>query len=301
MSRGSPDEWRLPTSTELLRPRPLRRLAEPFRERDFLYGKYDDLLALLQDRRRFDVIPLCRFNEARGDGRVVVGLRHDIDRRLDSALVLGRLEHARGLRATYFVLHTASYYERRDELLAALRRLQDDYGHEIGWHNDLVSLQLTAGVDTRTYLAGELAWLRTAGIDIRGVAAHGSYLAHRHGFVNEYFFADVAAPLPGFPNFDVVPLPGGSPLRIIKGTLAEFGFEYEANSLPHDRAFSDARFDGAGRRWHPARTDVGAFQPGERVIMLVHPCYWDASFAAKFGRTTARLMRRGRRLPRARG
>jgi hypothetical protein len=39
-----------------------------------------------------------------------LGLRHDIETRLHSALELARLEAARGIHSTYFVLHSAPYY-----------------------------------------------------------------------------------------------------------------------------------------------------------------------------------------------
>jgi len=244
-------------------------------------------------------VPLREFLGTADDARRVVGLRHDVDDRLESALVLGRLEHARGVRSTYFVLHSAPYYRRRADLLDALRTLQDEYGHEVGWHNDLVSLQCSTGIDTRVYLARELAWLRDEGIDIRGVAAHGSYLGHRYGFANHYFFEHVVAPFPGFPNIDVVPLGDGRSVRIAKGTLAEFGLEYDADELGEEARYSDALFDASGHRWHPGRLELESLAPGDRVIMLVHPCHWDASVAAKVRRTLgsgARLVaRRGKR------
>jgi hypothetical protein len=303
---GRPAVWHLPSSAELLRRHRLRRLLDPFRERDFVYSAYDELLERLADVRRFEVVPLREFpNGGRGAGRVVVSLRHDVDERLDSALRVGRLEHGRGLRSTYLVLHTAAYYERRADLLSALRTLQDEFGHEIGWHNDLVALECETGVDTRAYLARELAWLRGGGIDIRGVSAHGSYLPHRYGFLNRYFFEDVSSPLPGFPHIADVPLGNDGSFRITKGTLAEFGFEYDADDLAEDVRYSDARFDAAGRRWHPRYTNLDLLRPGERVVMLVHPCHWDASLGAKVWRTVGRaaraVMRRGRPAPTARG
>ena len=248
------------------------RVLFPLVERRFTYAEYDRFLDRLVGR---DVVPLREFATGSGD----TALRHDVDDRVESALELARREHARGLRATYFVLHTASYYGRPD-LLDRLRELQA-LGHEIGWHNDLVTLALVHAVDPEPYLRRELERIRGGGIDLVGVSAHGSPWCDRLGFHNDYAFADLPQPLPGFPT-RFAPI----------GTLADFGFEYDAYSLGEDAYFSDSRFV-EGRREHPA--DL-VLEPGKRTIALTHPCHWDASAGAKLqrlGRRIARHLRPG--------
>ncbi|MDX6448578.1 MAG: hypothetical protein QOD08_1041, partial [Gaiellaceae bacterium] len=158
------------------------RVLFPLTERRFTYAEYDRFLDRLEGR---DAVPLREFAEGHGD----TALRHDVDDRLESALELARREHARGLRATYFVLHTAPYWTR-DDLLDRLGQLQA-LGHEVGWHNDLVTLALVHGGNPAEYLRRELDRLRSAGIDVVGVAAHGSPWCHRLGFHNDYAFADL--------------------------------------------------------------------------------------------------------------
>ena len=244
------------------------RLLFPLTERRFTYHEYECFLDRLRGR---DVVPLRELGAGLGD----TALRHDVDGRFESALELARREHARGLRATYFVLHTAPYWDRED-LVERLRELQA-LGHEVGWHNDLVTLALVHGVDPGPYLRGELERLRGGGIDVVGVAAHGSPWCHRLGFHNDYAFADLPQPRPGFPRrFDPI------------GTLADFGFAYDAYSLGEDAYFSDSRFE-RGRRAHPADFQL---EPGKRTIVLTHPCHWDASPVAKAGRLAHRLARR---------
>jgi len=239
---------------------PLRsRLLFPLAERDFTYRRYDEWLARLDPAR---IVPLCELEEAESP---VLGLRHDVDSRLESALELGRLEHERGIRATYFILHTAPYYRQDGALLEVLRRLQDGYGHELGWHNDLVTLQRVEGIDAGDYLEGELEWLRGNGIRVRGSAAHGSPWCHRLGFHNNYVFSGWDEPVPGFPSTEV-------PQKL---DPADFGLEYEAYHLSYDTYWSDSSFS-AGRRSHP-----DSFRLGERTVVLVHPCHWDRSVAAK--------------------
>ena len=270
-------------------PRSARRALFPVFERSFTYDSYDRLLDGLADQARFEVVPLREFAATRSPSRAVVALRHDVDYRLDSALELGRREHARGFRATYFVLHTAAYWHR-DDLVPALLELQG-WGHEIGWHNDLVTLECVYGGDARAFLATELERLRFAGVRIDGSASHGSPLCYRFGYHNNAFFTDFdGEERPQFPNVESVPGPDGL-RRIPKGRLSEFGLDYEAYHLDNDLYFSDASFDKNGRRWHTDDLDLSLLAPGRRAIILVHPCHWDGSFGEKLRRLPAAVTR----------
>jgi hypothetical protein len=245
------------------------RLLFPWTERRFTYREYGRFLERLDGR---EVVPLREFARGVGD----VALRHDVDSRLESGLELAGLEAERGLRATYFVLHTAPYW-REPRLLARLGRLQQ-LGHEVGFHNDLLTVWRLEGAEPRAVLERELARLRGAGIDVVGAAAHGSPWCHRLGFHNNYVFAGWDEPRPGYPNRDV-------PEKL---DPAEFGLEYEAYHVAHDAYFSDSSFVD-GRRAHPADFPL---EPGRRTILLVHPDHWDASAAAKSRRLAAKLARR---------
>jgi hypothetical protein len=248
------------------------RLLFPLTEGAFTYGRYDAWLESLGDTT---LGPLHELPAADGS---FVGLRHDVDDRLESALELGRIVLARGVRSTFFVLHTAPYYTDRDRVLRSLLILQDDYGHEIGWHNDLVTLRLVYGIEPSGYLERELRWLRGAGVEISGAAAHGSPHCHRLGYHNNYLFSGWDEAQPGFPLTDVG----------VKLDPNDFGFDYEAYHLPYDTYVSDSRFEG-GRRAHPTTFDARASKA--RAVVLVHPCHWDRSRRAKtrrLGRKVAR-------------
>jgi hypothetical protein len=268
-----------PGTARALRARPLSVLARPWTERRFLLREYARLLERLSagDLR---AVPLRELREAPGD-RPVVGLRHDVEERFAAALDMAEVEHSHGVRSTYFVLHTAPYYGR--SLLPGLRRLQE-LGHEVGWHNDLVTLQCVKGVEPREYLARELDWLRANGIDVRGTSSHGSYWAHRLRYHNKYFFSDFADEVEErLPNSEVVQA-GSRRCELSKGSLAEFGFDYEAYHLGEDRYFSDARFDAEGRRFHTDAVELDGLGPGDRAIVLTHPDYWDRSVGHKAAR-----------------
>jgi hypothetical protein len=259
----------------------LRRALFPIVDRSFTFDRYDRFLARLV-ACDIEVVPLRDFREKAAVGGAVVGLRHDVDVSLANALELARLEHARGLRATYFVLHTASYWSS-PRLLDHLLQFQNEYGHEIGWHNDLVTLECVQGVDARTYLAEQLERLRSAGISIVGSSAHGSASCYRFGYHNNYFFSDFDGEVvPGFPNTDTVETMRGR-VQIPKARLGEFGFDYEAYHLGEHLYFSDTT-KASGLRWHPDEFDSTGLDAGQKVIILTHPCHWDASVRAKLAR-----------------
>lgn len=258
-----------------------RRAAFPITDRAFTHPRYDRFLRRLASAD-VSVVPLRDFAATPAAERAVVSLRHDVDVSLRSALELAGLEHAHGLRATYFVLHTAPYWSS-PRLVDDLRRLQDEYGHEVGWHNDLVTIECVDGVDARAYLAEELERLRSAGISVVGSSSHGSASCYRFGYHNNYFFSDFGGEaVPGFPNTETVTTPRGT-VRIPKARLAEFGFEYEAYHLGEDLYFSDTA-RASGFRWHPDELDPAVLAAGRKAIVLTHPCHWDSSVGAKLAR-----------------
>lgn len=282
----------------------LRYATKPVVERDFTYAAYCALLDQLSDER-FAVVRLRDYDQTRPSDRVVFSLRHDIDADLESASSLARLEHDHGLRATYFVLHTAPYYgitrrgftRRQPAVRDALLEIQDRYGHEVGFHNDLVTLHCIYGVDALAYARDELAWLRDGGLDIVGTAAHGSDFAAQLGYDNRYLFSDVfeklGAPLPEAPNHERIIISHGTSHREIeipKTTLAELGFAYEAYHLDHNIAYADCYFID-GRRWHPRQLDLDNLQQTDRVILLTHPVHWGAGLAQKYRRAARRFVR----------
>ena len=266
----------------------LRRLFFPLTERAFTYEHYARLLDALSDRSRFAVVPLREFEGVIDLSRAVVGLRHDVDERLDRACDFSRLESDRGLRATYFVLHTAKYWHRRD-LIESFLGIQEN-GHEIGWHNDLVTLECVLGMDARDHLTRELRRLRAAGLRIEGTAAHGSPLCYRYGYHNGYFFFPSEL-VDGFPNREVVVGPHG-PRPIPHGTLDEFDLRYDAYHLNNTTYFSDASFDSRGARWHTDDLDLASLGPGTRAIVLTHPDHWDATSRDKVSRFVSKARER---------
>lgn len=96
----------------------------------FTEAAYRDLVGLARDR-----YPFLSFRDA-GSAAAGVLWRHDIDVSVHRALALARIEHALGVRATYFVhLHSVFYNSFEDAIATRLRAIAG-LGHEFGVHFD---------------------------------------------------------------------------------------------------------------------------------------------------------------------
>jgi hypothetical protein len=61
-------------------------------------------------------------------------LRHDVDLSLEATLVLARLEHELGVRATYFLMTESAFYNLDSELGRTVQRRLRAWGHAVGLH-----------------------------------------------------------------------------------------------------------------------------------------------------------------------
>ena len=97
-------------------------------------------------------------------------LRHDVDRNPSNAIAMAELEHALGIRSTYYVRKVTSAYS--DALVSKLHAL----GHEVGYHYEVLS---KTGGDMHaalTLFAAELKELRHLA-PICTASSHGSPLS----------------------------------------------------------------------------------------------------------------------------
>ena len=131
---------------------------------NFTYEKYTRFLVNISDTSKYIVLPLNEFRKKIDTGKVVIGLRHDVDNDLNKARQFSITEKNLGFRSTYFILHSADYYLanpsnkaiHNDAILPVLKDMQDNSGFEIGWHNDLVTLQVVYNIDPVDFLNKEL-------------------------------------------------------------------------------------------------------------------------------------------------
>jgi hypothetical protein len=200
----------------------------------------------------------------------VIGLRHDVDDNADSlatAVKLARWEAERGYRSTFFMLHTASYWQAsafEDSLYAIAR-----HGHEIGIHANALAHALRNGGDPDEILWDAIEDLRTLGFPVRGVAGHGDGICFPAGIINDEQFLECARPEMGAPDRAIKF--NGITLTLAPKPLEHFGLVYESLRLPRARYQSDS-----GGRWYEPMTKTVAEFPSERgqLHLLVHPDWY---------------------------
>jgi len=248
---------------------------------NFTWQKYASFLKKISDTSKYIVLPLNEFRQTINSNKIVIGLRHDVDVDLNVAYEFSKIESNLGFRSTYFILHSAPYYladqnnlaVHSERIIPILKKMQNEKHFEIGWHNDLVTLQVVYNIDPVVFLHNELNWLRSNGINIVGTAAHGSSYCKTYHYMNFYFFQECSYPiLVGRENNVTVPKDGNM-IKLKKGHLSDFGLEYEAYFLNNNKAYSDAVITD-GVRWNIGMLDLASLRPGDRVIILLHPIHW---------------------------
>ena len=242
-----------------------------------------------------------------GDERPGVMLRHDVDHRLDNALRFAELEAKLGLKASYFLLppgdynKSANYYGRlifghnwRSRAVKSAIRQLASMGHEIGMHNDLVQMSFRTGRSPGELLNDELGWLRNAGADVVGTAAHGSEFARRNDFVNYEIFEGLVRS--GKEKGRAVVAKGRS-ISLHTLNMKDFGLLYEAYYLPRRISLSDS--GGALRLLAPGGTNLGEAELAgcfletfmaaaekyrdKPASILFHPEWWQFGIAEEAG------------------
>ena len=249
-------------------------------EYNFSYAEYSNFLMKISDQNKYKNVTLNDFLQTKTT-LPVISLRHDIDGNIDRALKIAEIEYRHNINATYFILHTADYYgtteknyeKHNEEIIPLLKKLQDDYNHEIGWHNDLVTLDFIYGINPRKYLQKELNWLRENGIRISGTAGHGSSFCHKYNYLNQYFFSEYQKPKGKFVNNNFIIGKTGKH-RIKKASLKDFKLKYDAYHLDNNLYYSDSSFTHEKRRWHPGYFNPENLKSGDKAIILTHPQHW---------------------------
>lgn len=208
---------------------------------EHIFGR-EELYKLEEFLNSRSVIPLI--DAARSGVRDdTIAVRHDVDHSISWAYKFAKWEFSRGYRSSYYVLHTAWYYETDLPKTMSYAREIQYMGHEVGFHNDSVGLtkkqlgsQYKASVAARCMI-NELDRWREKGFPMLGCADHGS----GHGELVNQFWKEY------------VP--------------QDFGFVYEAYQLMRGNNYIS---DNQGI-WRAPLQHV----EGKQTHMLVHPCHWD--------------------------
>ena len=233
---------------------------------------------------------LCTFLSYLEDGgtikraRKIVILRHDVDNDMDMAVKMAAFERYEGIRSTYFLLHTASYFDYSDRFLDKCHKIQDN-GHDLGLHNDVLTVVFSKGGSIKSIIKPPLDFLRSNGRVIKGTSAHGVMACYTKGYHNYEMWKE----------FDFKRNEGkmGENLALVKKSrsLKDFGFEYEAAFVEYDFYLDDSGGSwngmvGNGSRLYGKSLKHSKKNIGLKVLdrwekaqegvlqMLLHPCWW---------------------------
>lgn len=232
-----------------------------------------------------------------------IALRHDVDHDLDLALEMAHHEHERGIRATYFLLHTCDYWN--DERFAVKCAQLQAYGHEIGLHANILTEWFDGQCDSiETHLAELLAYMRSAGVDVVGTSAHGDRACYEHGFINYWIWKDLRGDQPqvteqglsaegisvddekrhvSYPQAHRLRRDDGTELDLWTTSLADHGLRYDAVHVSDAQYWTDTG-GGWRRSADPLQSDLSK----GRHQILIHPHWWRAPKRTYFVLSTAR-------------
>jgi len=165
---------------------------------------------------------------------------------MDRALLMAQIEYSLDIQSTYFVLHTAKYY-RSETFIRNCREVQD-LGHEVGLHNNILTVAMKTKHRPRTILERELQYLRKNGVKIFGTAAHGDRACREFTYVNYEIFRDCTPPY----REERQEFRG---IKLHSLRLDSYGL-YEAYFLPRDHYITDGSgiwrcLRGTDDEWHP--------------------------------------------------
>lgn len=210
----------------------------------------------------------------------VIGMRHDVDNDFAPAAVLARWEAQRGYRSTYYILHTAAYWNDEPFLRAGLEEIAV-LGHEIGIHTNAITMALMTGRDPDEILWEAIDRLHDWGFPVRGVTAHGDPLCHEAHYINDEQFVECARPKWGPPDRTLTYQ--GRTVKLDPAPLAEFGLVYEAIRLPKGHYLSDS-----GGVWNEPFARTARRFPYERQLhILWHPDWWHQALSPQHAAAAA--------------
>jgi len=194
-----------------------------------------------------------------------IGMRHDCDdHAYESILPLAEWEHRRGRRSTFYLLHTAPWYDRalEDCLPTKLQAL----GHEVGLHLNWVPAHERYGVSGHDVLAYELSKLRVSapGVEIRSVVGHGDDACYRTKLVNYSMFVEAGNMRPPWKQYEEA-------TTYKQRSVADYDLDFLGEFVHKGAYLSDS-----GDTWIPCISDAVDHFPyeGGPLVILQHPDWY---------------------------
>ena len=232
----------------------------------------------------------------------LIALRHDIDYDLDLALEMSYWEREEGIRSTYYLLHTADYWQEPHFLEKCLQI--QDFGHEVGLHLNVLTEWIQGKIqDVAMHLQQLITPLRQAGLNISGTSTHGDRLCYDQGFINYWCFRELkpsnlevetglsAEGIPvkeekfqiQYPKSNFLERSGGERFNLWSVSMKNLGISYDAIHTSHNFYYTDS-----GGGWSRSADPLKCSLKSGRHQVLLHPIYWRGEKKIYFFLSTAR-------------
>lgn len=257
----------------------------------FEYSDYEKIMTALKAKQCI-VLPLYQMKDFFDSTKVIVGLKHDVDRHPFKALEIASIEKKYGFTSTYYFLPTAPYYGKLDTYKKFIRYfcLDEIYlkiflmGHEIGIHNDLLTVMIDWDLDPFEFNKYTISEFNKIGIPIYGTSSHGANICYSVKHYNFEIFSE-------FTTSSKIEY-AGKTYQIGQKTLKQYSFSYEAYHIDYNIYFTDV-----GGHWVINKSSKGYMnffekstknncnleeiikkienaKPGDRIVILTHPLWW---------------------------
>lgn len=219
----------------------------------------------------------------------MVALRHDVDHNLDLALEMSYWEKERGIRSTYFLLHSTVYWND-SRFIEKCLQIQD-FGHEVGLHLNILAEWMRGKTDNLSLcLEKIITSLREAGVRLVGISTHGDRLCYERQFVNYWCFSELRPPDPVSTEAGIsaegivvkdekfqIKYPSSHRLNRTDGhyfdlwsiSMKMLGIDYEASHVPYDSYYTDT-----GGGWYRSINPLKHALSSGRHQILMHPINW---------------------------
>jgi len=196
-------------------------------------------------------------------------IRHDIDNAmLANSINFAKIESKNNWKSTYFVKYTSDYFNFSQKLIDSCRSIVD-LGHDLALHVDVVKLYMNlkkknGRADMLKIIEKPLNFLRNAGFEILGAAAHGSPENYEYALNYEFWeeFDSKKNEETGNLTFDK------------KVSLKEVGLLYEAYFLKYNFYITDSM-----GKWTGTNIDKRAVVPYENSMIFGKDNMGKAAFA----------------------
>jgi hypothetical protein len=163
------------------------------------------------------------------DGKIFC-LRHDVDllKWFGFAHKMAKLEYENGIRSTYCIINSDKNFYKQKTIDDCKRLV--DLGHNINLHLNVIDTYLKKKTSIKSMIQKSLDFLRSNGLIIEGVSAHGTPKNYIYGF-NYEMWKECD------PNkYQVL-----GKLNLDKISLLDFDLTYETTFIGHDAYLSDKR------------------------------------------------------------